>query len=62
MAGEGDAVLGSFNHELLLGQRQQTRLHVACTEKRNLVAERKCSENAPMDHFTCNLVGFWILA
>lgn len=62
MAGEGDAVLGSFNHESLLGQRQQTRLHVACTEKRNLVAERKCSENAPMDHFTRNLVGFWILA
>lgn len=55
-------MLGSFNHELLLGQRQQTRLHVACTEKRNLVAERKCSENAPMDHFTRNLVGFWILA
>lgn len=60
MAGEGDAVLGAFNHELLPGQQQQTRQHVACTEKHKLVAETKFSENALMYHFTCNFVGFWI--
>lgn len=43
------------------GAAAAPRPHVACTEKRHLVAEMEFSENALMYHFTCNFVGFWIL-